>query len=249
MNNPPPANQQFITSIPDQERHQPALDKHKLILYGLGIAEIVLGGLSFVFAVAAIFAVGRYRIFTTVGQGIWCGGVLIACGILGIMTKFKPTRCMYNANLAMSIVATNFMGLMVILSALAAVVDGYGLAVSLNTMIALAGFIAFIITIIHSAYCCAGVCCHKSNPSQIFVATPQGLMPAQMVNGQVVFYPNSHVSYMPSKQVQPLVQQNMSMNLSPSLSDTGIQPMTSTTSNMQQPPSYSLNPPAPMQSY
>lgn len=167
------------------------MEKYKTYLYNFGITEIVLGAISCALgALAIIIGLNYYVSLTFVGQGIWCGGVLIVCGVLGLMTRTRPTRCMYNANMAMSIVAANFMIVMVILSGMAAAFDSNVTSIVIfHSVICLAGFGALIITILHSAYCCAGVCCLESYPRQVVVVGPNGMIPVQLPNGQTVLYP------------------------------------------------------------
>nr|XP_039274200.1 uncharacterized protein LOC120348140 isoform X1 [Styela clava]XP_039274201.1 uncharacterized protein LOC120348140 isoform X2 [Styela clava] len=186
--------------------------KYKNVLFYLGTVEIILAVLCAIFCVVTLILAVRnssylyqnfyndqyytYRITNgtnAVGHGIWCGAVLLVSGILGIKTKHHTSPCMYRANMTFSILAAIFMLILIVLS-IVSIVTVYPRSYSyivmpFHVILAILGFIGMIISIIHAALCCAGICCRKK-PRQINVAytTQQGQM-VQLANGQYVMMP------------------------------------------------------------
>lgn len=167
------------------------LEKHKLMLFYLGTIEICFGAISCIFAaITIVWAVSYYSaIFTYVSQGIWCGLFLIICGIFGVLARSNPSKCIYNANLALTVIAANFMIVQVILSSLAAVIDGgfgdSGDLIAFHSVIAVSGFVGLVTLVVHSAYCCAGICCV---PTPMTIVHAQRMVPYQLPNGQIMLY-------------------------------------------------------------
>nr|XP_039274211.1 uncharacterized protein LOC120348150 [Styela clava] len=204
--------------------------KYKLVLYQLGVTEIVLGVLSVIlFIFTLIIAstkttyvyhdndLGRtygpkidYSI-TFASHGIWCGAVVIASGMLGFEASRKPSACLYNANMIVSIVASCFMAMLWILSVICAGdtyprEDNEGI-IAVHCILAAIGFAGMIICILHSSYYRAGVCCRKKSQCVVLKATypayPQQQM-VQLANGQFIMIPAQE--YVPGTPYNPGAQ-------------------------------------------
>ena len=145
-------------------------DRNKKTLRGLGIAEASLGGFSILLAIAANYIASFWsfffnRTFTYTSQGIWCGVFMIIIGILGISVKKNPSKCMYVANMTMAIVVAciSFTGF--VLSGFAAGTSYFSTnLIIIHSIITIICLAVMIITIVHSAFCCSGVC-YRSNSS------------------------------------------------------------------------------------
>nr|XP_039274207.1 uncharacterized protein LOC120348146 [Styela clava] len=224
-----PPQQATNTSTPQTKLRE----KYKLVLYRFGVTEIVLGVLSVVLCIVTLIIASTkktyvyhstwnnrtydYRIrysVTYASHGIWCGGVVIASGILGFKARGKPSVCFYNANMAVSIVASCFMATLCIMSAICAgdtyPRKGNGGIIAVDSIMAVIGFAGMNICIIHSAYCCAGVCCRKKPQGVVVYAAhpayPQQQM-VQLANGQFIMIPAQGyapgTSYYPGTQMPP----------------------------------------------
>lgn len=154
---------QVLQTVPSSSR-----DAHKTTLCGLGIAECVLGGIAFLLGIATvsyfpqIYATEQYIlaiVFTFTSQGIWAGGLIVISGILGVIAKSNPSVSIYNANMVLSIISAVGCAPGMVLSAFASTctLNLYILFAMhlITTLCLLAGF---VICIVHSAYCCCGVC-------------------------------------------------------------------------------------------
>lgn len=136
------------------------------VLLWMGCSEIVLGVLQCVLCVASLIVADEIRSegATQVSPGIWCGVFLIVCGVFGVFGGKYPTFAFYGVNIAMCVMAAIFMVILVVLSAVFAIVEGQvdrtleGLHISL----AILGFIGLVSSIVHSAFTCAGCCCVNS---------------------------------------------------------------------------------------
>lgn len=167
------------------------LHRRKNTLFGLGITEVVFGGLSIILASIA-FGIGNgearryyydyyygyyyYSIeFTYSAQGIWNGLFAVITGALGIRVKNSPTKCQYIANMTMAIITANFSFAAFILSVIAALQSYFSAAMTaLHSMIAVFTFVSFILSIIHAAFCCGGACMNQNSvPAQHVTYIPQ----------------------------------------------------------------------------
>ena len=182
----------------NQQRVVKRRERHKGKLYGLGITECVLGVAMIILAIATLAITGsrytRYsRYYYHIGaeltyssQGLWSGVLVTVTGILGVCANKNPSVCMYNANMAMSIISAFLLAPAIILSGIAAPFS-YTAALAIHILIAILGFAAMVICIVHSAFCCAGVCCHKSQNRGVVVYVPQQAQQlVRLPNGQVV---------------------------------------------------------------
>lgn len=194
--------------------------KYKNVLFKLGIVEVILGSLSVLLCIATL-AIARAKrtysyydswegrtlyysidyVINNGGQGIWGGIVLIITGVLGIKAKKHPSGCMYVANMVMTIATAHSSAVMSILSGICAgLVEPMEYAIAyvvLHGIIALIGLIGMIICILHSAYCCAGVCCRKRRYQGVVMYAPQTVVPqqqmVQLANGQYMMVPSASV--------------------------------------------------------
>lgn len=215
--------------------------KHKKVLVGLGIAECVLGVISIVLAIAVIGIASdklnqynhemRYVYFRRSSssyfrryvlpyssQGIWGGIFKIVTGILGIRVKYTSSRCMYIANMTMAIITAliSFSG--TVLSGIAAAILFYKEEfIALYATLSVISFAAMVITIIHSAFCCSGVCCrsdsvptqHVGYYPQQHVVQPQPQY-VQGPNGQLFMVVNQPVIPQPNYQTSTFQQTSQS---------------------------------------
>ncbi|XP_077974042.1 uncharacterized protein LOC120348157 [Styela clava] len=200
-NNPNEKQQQTnatpVVVAPPPVHQEPEL-KYANVLYGLGITEVFLAILSFAMCIATLVIAGvmktyTYTYFVSLGltdtaQGIWCGAFLLASGILGIRAKQNPTRCIYNANIAMGCVSAFFMSVLFVMSVLS-VMSCRPVSDTLATLIlhALLGLLASfsgILNIIHLAFAAAGQCCQNSQVNGTMVYQQQQMV--QLPNGQFV---------------------------------------------------------------
>ncbi|XP_077974213.1 uncharacterized protein LOC144429862 [Styela clava] len=202
--------------------------KYKLVLYQLGVTEIILGVLSVVLCIVTLIIANTKKTYvhhdfygnrnvrrimysdtTFASHGIWCGAIVIASGILGFKVRGKPSVFLYNANMIVSIVASCFMATLCILSVICAR-DTYprgdnGGIIGIHCILAGIGFAGMIICIIHSSYCgSGGVRCRKK--PQGLVVLPQQQM-VQLANGQFIMIPAQEyvpgTSYNPDAQTPP----------------------------------------------
>lgn len=265
------ASQSFM--LPQQPSTKPR-ERHKDKLFKFGIVEVIFGIISIISCIVTLVFASIIRTWpyyipyydrtdqmevyygeTKSAPGIWCGAIVLATGILGIKSKSTPTVCMYNANMTMSIIGACFMGILCIMSGYSAG-DLYPLSstyvvLAMHCLMAIVGFAGMIICIIHSAYCCAGVCCHK-NPQQgvvVYAAQPQMV---QLTNGQYAMispsvppnYPTlAGPSYFPAGHVQAPVGTPSMQVVTPPHSELPSQPLSSSKGQEAQmhdyPPSYS----------
>lgn len=201
---PPQAGVTIIQPTPAVQKPKKK-EKYARQLYGFGIAEIILGALCLLLAVAAILLLSTSYysmysvVFTYMSQGIWCGIFPIISGILGIVAKKKPTNCMYNANMAMTIVSAVMLALLFSLSILAMIMSSGGV-LACHIIISIISFVCLIITIVHSAYCCAGVCNDPHSYQGQVIYPAQGQQFVQLANGQYML-----VHGQPTIVGQPLV--------------------------------------------
>lgn len=164
------------------------LEKYKTRIVKLAVAEIVIGViiiiLSLVFLLDALINGGS--------QGVWCGPFLIISGIRGFVTRSRPPHRMFITNIITSLLAALFMVLLVRysrinVSSLANYHSEYstfGFEIAIESIIAALGLIAFIITVLHVGYSCAGACTVSAqmmpsaqiNDSQLTLAANQAAL-------------------------------------------------------------------------
>lgn len=187
------------TEIFCNSREAKSREKYKNNLYGLGIAECVLGGLSIILAIASLpvemkirpSITGIENLFTYTAQGIWNGFFIVVTGILGICARGNPSLRIFNANMALSIITAVVSAFGIVLSTFATLLCGFGIAFNLfviHASISLLLFAGFIIVIVHSGFCCAGVCKRNYNEGTVvYIAqVPQPHQVAGLHNVQVV---------------------------------------------------------------
>ncbi|XP_039274209.2 uncharacterized protein LOC120348148 [Styela clava] len=226
-----PPQQATTTSTPQTKPRE----KYKLVLYRLGVTEIVLGLLSVVLCIVTLLIASTKKTFAYhssrnnitcyywytinysmayASHGIWCGAIVIASGILGFKVRRKPSICLYNANMAVSIVTSCFMATLCIMSAICAgdtyPREGNGGIIAVHSIMAVIGFAGMIICIIHSAYCCTGVCCRKKPQGVVVYSAHPAYSQQRMVqlaNGQFIMIPAQGyapgTSYYPGAQMPP----------------------------------------------
>lgn len=168
-------------------------EKYRTKLYGLGITECVLGGLCVILAITTLsvemhpIVIGLENLFTYTAQGIWDGFFIILTGILGICAKGNPSLLIYNVNMALSIITAVFSSAAVVLSSfacLSSLSSGISLFV-LHASISLFLFASLVILIVHSGFCCAGVCrTHDSGGTVVYIT--QAPEPSQVAGHQNV---------------------------------------------------------------
>lgn len=180
-------------------------EMNKSTIYKLGVTEIILGIVFIVSCVVSIvlasgFAGYRYIGVILVSPGIWCGIFPIISGILGVMAQRNPSKCIFVANMIMAIFTSLFMAILFSLSIVSAlVVSGYFGIILFQVLNCIGSFALFIVAIVHSSYCCSGICC-DAFPQQARIPAshtiPAGQQFIQLPNGQFALVQN-----------QPLVPQ------------------------------------------
>ncbi|XP_077974109.1 uncharacterized protein LOC120348153 [Styela clava] len=145
---------------------------------------------------------------TYASQGIWCGAIVIASGILGFKVRGKPFVCLYIANMIVSIVASCFMATLCIMSVICAgdihPREGNGGIIAVHCILANIGFAGMIICIIHIGYCCTSVYCGKKLQGVVEYAAYPAYVQQQMVqltNGQFIMIPAQR--YVPGTSYNP----------------------------------------------
>lgn len=160
-----------------------ARDRHKNALFRMGITECVMGGLSLVFAIATISMdltgtgsphalFNSVALFTYISPGLWCGIFILVTGILGVRAKKNPSGCVYSANMALSIVTAIFTAIGVWVSIVATTSSSdVPRLVTLHALITVMIGGGFIISIVHSAFCCARLCGKRNHPGTVVYIT------------------------------------------------------------------------------
>nr|XP_002131630.1 uncharacterized protein LOC100186170 [Ciona intestinalis] len=140
---------------------------------GLGITQVVIGALSVVTGVGSIAITninhnGYY--YYEIGEGIWCGAILIVAGVLSIISSGRPTVCLISLSLAAAIIATAI-GLALFGIELSTVLrilqynynyNSWLVELIIHGVMGLLGFIAMIIGIVMVVYCSKAVCCGRA---------------------------------------------------------------------------------------
>lgn len=148
--------------------------KHKNTIHGMGIAEVVMGSVSVLLSII-VLSIARNEAYNFkrshgldylpyyesnyIAEGIWGGIFIIVTGVLGIFVKRKPTKGLYIVNMVMAIITANVSGVVVVISSINAIVVNSSVLLVLHAMISIICFAVFILTIIHAAFCCGGICC------------------------------------------------------------------------------------------
>ncbi|XP_078482221.1 uncharacterized protein LOC100186170 [Ciona intestinalis] len=144
---------------------------------GLGITQVVIGGLSVVTGVGSIAVTninhnGYY--YYEIGEGIWCGAILIVAGVLSIISSRRPTVCMISLSLTAAIIATAI-GLTLFGLELSTVLrilqynyyyNSWLVELIIHGVMGLLGFIGMIIGIVMVVYCSKAVCCGRAVTTQ-----------------------------------------------------------------------------------
>lgn len=183
-------------------------EKYKLTIYKLGIIEVVLGVVccilwlvSMVLAMTApmeCYEYLRYEVYhrtcynlyfeyTYISSGLWGGLFLIFTGVLGICTKKKTSPCMYYSNMTLSIITSLAMGVVIIISSITPTryeASRYPDIKPPHIILAVVGFVALVVCITHSAYCCAGSCTVEKQHGTVVYASPHQYV--QLPNGQLM---------------------------------------------------------------
>lgn len=168
------------------------MEENKIILLCLGIIEIVLGIASVVLGIK-ILAVPIVMIsrpnYTNIGQGIWCGAILIMSGINGLCICCRTTKPVYRQNLILSIFAVVAMVVLLCLSGIAAVI-GWPVITLLHLILVGIAILGIIITSIHAAYSDITVpVIYDEICAMCSEALHQQLIPVQMPDGLILYLP------------------------------------------------------------
>lgn len=168
-----------VIESPVQHDSSDPQGRRKKIIYRLGVAEVLLGVLLLILAIAATVITAVSQTSSYAASTAIVGGLSVCItGRLGILVKTTPTRCKYIANLTMAICVAYVSCVVAILCG----IYGFGSNVqanlaALHITIAVLGTFCVIVTLIHAAFCCGRICC-KSNsvateviPKQIDTST------------------------------------------------------------------------------
>jgi len=170
------------------QQHRPSIgEKYKKIFRRLGIIQIALGSSAILLAVLNIILVstisGYYGDTEYIGTGIWCGGMILTCGILGKVSSSKPRYCPIIAAMVMCITTALPCLSMVAIETVGAVTSSHqscynyyvisskcykvrSVLVVFHALLSVIGVSALVTAIVHSAYCCASVCCGANAHTQ-----------------------------------------------------------------------------------
>lgn len=208
-----------------QQQERPSVgEKYKNIYKRLGITQICFGSLSIVLGTTNIIlaaASGYYGSTEFIAAGIWCGAMILTCGILGKISSKKPDYCPIIAAMVLSIVTCLACVSMLSIEIAGAVdrpycYDDYFIhddyyycstekkvAFVIHVILAAIGLASLITAIVHSAFCCKSVCCgynsHQQTHYNIYYT-----MPAPNHQQATQFGANCQYTVVP--QVQPTVQ-------------------------------------------
>jgi len=169
--------------------------KYSKLAISLGITQIVLGCLAFLFEVIACFIYGGPTFLT----GIYAGVFFIVTGAFGIAAGMKKSKCLLITCMILSIISCamvlNCLGMLATQiignrSSLRYRYDGYPDAtldavLVMSCIILIISFVEGIIAIIQSAFACVDICC--KNQPQAFMASslqPQVVYVQQPVQTQ-----------------------------------------------------------------
>ncbi|XP_070536716.1 uncharacterized protein [Ptychodera flava] len=194
---------------------------------GIGITQIILGVVSIVAGIVAIFEECTGSELCT---GIWGGLFIIVTGALGCLSAWKKSTGAIVASMVMSIInASLFCSTMLSFSLIAVTVNYHDGAacVAAGSIMTIVAFVSAILSIINSVYCCMGSCCKNRVTQQvIYVTTQEGAMGATNMMYTHGVQPSGTV-YM-----SPATTQNMYPNSFPTSQQL---------STAQSPPAYSMH--------
>lgn len=158
------------------------LEDYKTRMAKLGKTEIVLGGTICILNLVLLI-VGPFH---SLSHDMFRGVVLMASGITGVLNHSRLPHRIYLANMVVSMIAAFCMAGVVYYSVRGAInyasYEMPSTEVILESIIALLGFIAFIITMVHFVHSRAGAY-NPYGPTEM-------MMSVQMSNGQVVLFAN-----------------------------------------------------------
>lgn len=130
------------------------------ILVKFGFGEICLGFLSVVFGTLSLMSARSddwlYPRYTVTCQGIWCGLILIACGIYEMNTKGRRTSSLFDRRLQLcSVSAVSCLYLVILSFRGAKYAYGYRIELGiLHFILVLIGFSSLCLCVLHFARVC-----------------------------------------------------------------------------------------------
>uniref|UniRef100_H2YGQ1 Uncharacterized protein n=1 Tax=Ciona savignyi TaxID=51511 RepID=H2YGQ1_CIOSA len=137
------------------------LKEYRKIMLGLSVTETVLGSISVLLGIVisasrSSYYYGYYSSITSVGEGMWCGVWVLVAGILGIAAS-RTTRkeSLIHWHMGFAITGAVFSSAQVTASTILALVYSRPFETGLSIIVAVIGFIAFIICIVSASYCCS----------------------------------------------------------------------------------------------
>jgi len=146
----------------------------------LSIIQIILGIISILAQsiLIMIYYSARHS-YAGIGEGIFCGIFFIIAGTLGIVAARKPSTCGISAFMVLSIIASLFSAVLLIMSSIKVFFKLILAAESHITMFSAIMLICAItegvVAIICSAICCRSCCCNKGGSASQVVYLPGGL--------------------------------------------------------------------------
>nr|XP_002129707.1 uncharacterized protein LOC100176440 [Ciona intestinalis] len=162
----------------------PKLRTYKNIVFGLGVAETVLGFLSMILGSVQSSSITGYRFYGipySYAEGIWSGIWVLTAGILGIAASKKErlTSCLINCHMGIAITASVFAAFQIGLSSVSAVIFSRSglLYFNIAVVLCIVGFLSFVICIASASLCCplhttamgtsscCGACCCDERPA------------------------------------------------------------------------------------
>lgn len=143
--------------------HQRARYKNKVL--PVAISEILFGIASLAMATTTFIVPNEKQLsrlaaskdFTKSAQGIWTGAIIIISGILGIIIYSKPSVSMYKINMFVSVLSAIVGGVGIVLTVIA-LTNTWTTTLGLHAGIFLSLMGGTTSSIVHSAYCCGGIC-------------------------------------------------------------------------------------------
>jgi len=196
----------------------------------LGVIQIIVGVLSIIFnsvglAYVISFYVGAY--------GLWGGILFIITGAFGISASKYRTRCKVNAFMVLCIISASVTPVLIVCGIFGATYSARNafencnlsgsyyyyddwssceIAVAMESLLVIMGFIEGIVAIWGAAICCKAACCCNSTSDQVMMpgqyVTVQGNQPMIIVpqqNGQQMsFAQQGYPPQYPDQPKQPL---------------------------------------------
>lgn len=130
------------------------MDRYKKYFFGLGIAELIFGVACLIFSFVRI-ALGLSSIAGILLFYIPNSGIIVATGIIGIITKCRSSPCLYTTNLVMSGISAIAAGNLFFNHAFSLGYGSWTPALIAELVLAL---IAFLLCLLHSIFSCIGSC-------------------------------------------------------------------------------------------